>query len=78
MFSYINNKNQYFFIHLFPKSNMIGNFYDNFILIQIQHTKIHKKSLHSQRKKFIKIHSLFFSYIHNFIISNFLINKLNL
>lgn len=64
MFSYINNKNQYFFIHLFPKSNMIGNFYDNFILIQIQHTKIHKKSLHSQRKKFIKIYSLCFFHIY--------------
>lgn len=67
MFSYINNKNQYFFIHLFPKSNMIESnryFYDNFILIQIQHTKIHKKSLHSQRKKFIKIYSLCFFHIY--------------
>lgn len=30
---------------------MIGNFYDSFILIQIQRIKIHKKSLHSQIKK---------------------------
>lgn len=47
IFVYKYNKNQYFFIHLFPKSNVIGNFYVNFILIQIWHIKIHKKLLHS-------------------------------